>query len=43
MCQVIFFPHNMLGNIELNVNTTNNRVTLVSYFTSQSFEKNSPF
>ena len=34
-----FFPHNMLGNIELNVDTTNNHPALTSYFPNTSFKK----
>ena len=29
-----FFPDNMLGNTELNVDTTNNHPALMSYFTN---------
>ena len=35
----LFFPHNMVGNIELKVNTTNNHPTLTSYFVNPSFKK----
>ena len=35
----IDFFLNMLGNIELNVNTTNNYPALTSYFTNPSFKK----
>ena len=31
-----FFPHNMLGNIELNVDTTNNHPAQTTYFTNTS-------
>ena len=34
-----FLPQNMLGNIEQNVNTTNNHPTLMSYFANPSFKK----
>ena len=36
---VDFFLHNMLRNIELNVNTTNNHLALTSYFANPSFKK----
>ena len=39
---IFFPPHNMLGNIELNVDTTNNHLALTSYFVNPSL-KNSPF
>ena len=37
-CQLIFsfFSYNMLGNIELNVDTTNNHPAHTSYFTNPS-------
>ena len=38
-----FLPHNMSGNIELNVDTTNNHPALTSYFANPFFKKNSPF
>ena len=38
-CQLIFFLHNMLRNIELNVDTTNNHPALTSYFANPSFKK----
>ena len=34
-----FFLHNMLGNIELNDDTTNYHAALTSYFTNPSFKK----
>ena len=39
----IFFLHNIPGNIELNVDTTNNHPALTSYFANPSFEKHSAF
>ena len=38
---VNFFSLNMLGDIELNVDTTNNHPVLTSYFAKPSFKKNS--
>ena len=34
-----FFLHNMLGNVELNVDTTNNHPAVTSYFANPSFKK----
>ena len=34
-----FFSHNMLGNIELNIDITNNHPALTSYFANPSFKK----
>ena len=34
-----YFFHNMLGNIELNVDTTNNRPALTLYFANPSVKK----
>ena len=36
---VDFFPDNMLGNVELNVDTTNNHPALTSYFANPSIKK----
>ena len=38
-----FFLRCMLGNIELNVDTTNNHPALMSCFANPSFKKNNPF
>ena len=38
---VYFFTHNMLGNIKLNVDTTNNHTALMLYFTNPSLKKQS--
>ena len=34
-----FFLHDMLGNVELNVGTTNNHLAVTSYFANPSFKK----
>ena len=38
-CFFHFVLHNMLGNIELNVDTTDNHMALASYFANLSFKK----
>ena len=35
------FPYNMLGDIELNMDTTNNHLVLTPYFVNPSFKKQS--
>ena len=34
-----FFPYNMLGNIEMLVDTINNHLALTSYFANPSLKK----
>ena len=34
-----FFSYNMLGNIEINIDTTNTHPALISYVVNSSFKK----